>query len=744
MASAEDGANLTCVYPNRHADVALRAKVEDVAVALRQLRDSALRTTKGKGLRYATRRNTGIIHVYAYNLCAQEGVTGGNGGNSAGQSVTPSGLSGGNRTPPGGNTDPGQGVMESEQPDFQAQEEPLPLEPGAATTAPRTAEGAYMDSAIPAAAALATIEAGRAAWTEAGLHVTGDNLTHLRGLIEARVEDMEAAARKVGTCAGCEGPMDILEPGQTTHDEACEEKARAKHDAAPTATPAPATGTRPAPHPHLVLGVDGRAYGPGGEVITLPRSLAEIGNAGDLAALALELNTRRLYVPRAARAALGLPAEIPLAESVRAGYPHQFTEATDPAQWDIWPGDPVGLAGWLDVYRQPRERHEGVSLAFPEWMAATPALAGLPPAGLARALDLIHAATTHHGEGRGGVAFHRSPAKTFGRLLDKAARRSRHGTPEAVTLPEPYDRNVKRPRGAPAIRVPGPHTAPPCEVPAGWVLARLDVRKCYTSAAASTRFGVGEAEHRKAEPGTSLEVGNAPGLHLAICRGDAAVIHPALMPWLPEAHGRRDVLAWLDTTAVRWLADAAKAGHGVPFQVLESWTWAEGPRIFDSITDRFREAGERLEADGSEPALAAAAVIKAAANTFLGGWLASDFGGTRSDGDWQHNPAWWLTVRTQAEVRKQRNLLPMIAAGAVVLGEQNVDSVFIAAPSREALEALPGTGKTTAIADGRGKFKLEAITEVTPELAAVLADPKGTEAARKAAVKAALGEGSDQ
>jgi hypothetical protein len=129
-------------------------------------------------------------------------------------------------------------------------------------------------------------------------------------------------------------------------------------------------------------------------------------------------------------------------------------------------------------------------------------------------------------------------------------------------------------------------------------------------------------------------------------------------------------------------------------------------------------------------------------NTFLGGWLASDFGGGRRGDDWTARPDWWLTVRTQAEVRKQRNLWPALEAGAVlVLGEQAVDSVYVAAPSLEALEGMPGTGGRPAIAEGRGKFKLEQLAEVTPELSAALAAPKSSGHARLAAIKAALGEG---
>ncbi len=87
----------------------------------------------------------------------------------------------------------------------------------------------------------------------------------------------------------------------------------------PAAVPAAAARAeaRPRPRPFLVLAADGRAHGDGGEVLELPRPLAEITNAGELAALALELHTRRLYVPRPVRELLGLPGEIPLTESVQ-------------------------------------------------------------------------------------------------------------------------------------------------------------------------------------------------------------------------------------------------------------------------------------------------------------------------------------------------------------------------------------------------------------------------------------------
>jgi hypothetical protein len=142
----------------------------------------------------------------------------------------------------------------------------------------------------------------------------------------------------------------------------------------------------------------------------------------------------------------------------------------------------------------------------------------------------------------------------------------------------------------------------------------------------------------------------------------------------------------------------------------------------------------------SDTPAAAAAIVKARANTLLGGWLASDFGGERAADDWLARRDWWHTVRVQAEVRKQRNLLPALEAGAlVVLAEQAVDSVYVAAPSLADLEAAPGTGGRPALGGGRGKFKIKALGEVTPALAELLAAPRSRGLARLGAIRAALG-----
>jgi len=221
-----------------------------------------------------------------------------------------------------------------------------------------------------------------------------------------------------------------------------------------------------------------------------------------------------------------------------------------------------------------------------------------------------------------------------------------------------------------------------------------------------------------------------------IVRGAREVsVHPSLAPFIPAEGRRRDAIGWIDALAARWLAE-----RGVPLEVLESYTWAEHNRVFDSATSRLGKARARLEADGTPPARAAAAIVKAMANTLLGGWLASDFGGERAADDWLARRDWWLTVRVQAEVRKQRNLWPALEAGAlVVLAEQAVDSVYVASPSLADLEAAPGTGGRPALGDGRGKFKIKALAEVTPELAAALADPRSSGLQRLAAIQATLG-----
>jgi hypothetical protein len=498
-----------------------------------------------------------------------------------------------------------------------------------------------------------------------------------------------------------------------------------------------------------VLGGDGRAYAPGGEVLTLaPGRLEAVTDAGALAALALEAAAARLWVPRPAREALGLPAALGDL-GTGEGLPHRFTEATDPAAWDMRPAEPIGLGGWMTVYRVPRSG-EGAALAFPEWLPASAPLADLGPAELAAALDMIHQATTTP-SGLGGVAYDHSPGTTFKHLLAQAARWSRRGTPEAVTVPPPYDTSAKLPRGAPLrMRPPASHMAPPGEVPAGWVLAELDVNKCFASAATGTEFGLGEAEHRKAAPGGSLELPESPrlpGAHLVMVRGvSSAGVHPSLAPFIPAVGRRRDAIGWIDALAAYWLAEVREKRREPPLEVLESYIWPEHARVFDSASARLGAACARLEADGSPPAAAAAAIVKAMANTLLGGWLGSDFGGERAEGDWLARRDWWHIVRVQAEVRKQRNLLPALEAGAlVVLAEQALDSVYVAAPSLAALEAAHGTGGRPLLGDGRGKFKIgkdadgrKLLGEVTPELAAVLADPKSDGHARLGAIRKAL------
>jgi hypothetical protein len=486
----------------------------------------------------------------------------------------------------------------------------------------------------------------------------------------------------------------------------------------------------------LVLSAEGRAYGPDGEIVTLaPGWLEGVAHVGDLAALGLGLGARVLWIPRAVRELLGLPADLPALGKLE-GYPHKFTEAADPAAWDVWPASPVGLSGWLTVYRMPTMLHEGLALAFPEWLPALgdgPQFADLAPADLAEALTLIWRATTAPGNGGvyGGAHFNRSPGATMRRLLGATSRRRRSGQLEASEIPPPYVRG----KGSALGRVPGLHMAPALEVPAGYVLAELDVRSCFLSAAIGTDFGVGEAEHRT-RPGSAEA--RMPGVHLLRAPAAAATIHPALWPILPPPRrGQAEVSAWVDTIGARLLAD-----RGVPFTVAQSWVWPEphGRRVFDSVAQRLGEARGALAAREGAPAAIAAAVVKAMYARTFGGNLASDFGGQRDPDDPWYRPDWWLTIRIQAEVRKQRNLLPAIAAGVLVLGEADIDTVFVAAPSPEALEAMPGTGGRPAIAEGRGKLAIKARAVVTPALAELLAGKAASPRARLLAIREALGD----
>jgi hypothetical protein len=479
------------------------------------------------------------------------------------------------------------------------------------------------------------------------------------------------------------------------------------------------------------------AHAPEGELVPVPPgALTDCRNVGDVAALALALGARRLWLTRAAREALGLPAELPETGSPREGVPHPFVTGADPERWDIWPAEPLGLGAWMTIHTLPRPG-ERVVIAFAEWLDAPdldgPSFAELAPAELAHALTLIWRSTTFEGNGGryGGVHFHHSPQATFKQLVAVRMRRSGRGIPDAPSLPPIYA-EAARTRGARLI-IPGPHMAPAQEVPIGWIVAALDVNSCYPAAARSTEFPVGAWQ--EVRPG---RLDKAPGIHLCAVPAEAAAIHPALMPWFPAPkRGQREVRAWLDGLAALWLAE-----RGVPLRPDVSYLWPEpdGRRVFDSPIREVLAARDQLAALDGAPARLARDVIKAGYARFLGGWLGSDAWERRA-GDWTDNRAWWLRVRVQAEVRKQRNLVPMLGAGALVLGQAQVDTVWLAAPSLDALAGMPGTGKRPALGDGPGKFKLAGHAAVTPELAAQLADTRAPDHARRDAIRAALDAG---
>ena len=149
-------------------------------------------------------------------------------------------------------------------------------------------------------------------------------------------------------------------------------------------------------------------------------------------------------------------------------------------------------------------------------------------------------------------------------------------------------------------------------------------------------------------------------------------------------------------------------------------------------------------------------------SAFLGGDVASDYHGERSADDATHRRDHWVTVKTQAEVRSQRNLLVALRSPSpvLVLGASNTDAVFLAAPTLADIEAMPGTGKLSAAEGGgprpaiwrpgmpgagNGKLVVNAVAEVTPQLAELLAAPAAqaprSETRRRiAALRAALAE----
>ena len=541
-------------------------------------------------------------------------------------------------------------------------------------------------------------------------------------------------------CAACGEPLDraLVALGETTHPAPPCATATSSPSPAPTpdGRPTASASTRDRGPAFLVWDGGDQARAPEGELVPVPPgALAACRSIGDVAALALRLGARRLWLTRAAREGLGLPAELPETASARAGVPHPFTSGA--VGWDIWPAEPPGLGAWMTVYRLPRSG-EGAHVVFPEWLDAPdldgPAFGELAPAELAHALTLVWRSTTFAGKGGryGGVHFHHSPQSTFKQLVTVRMRRSRRGIPEAPELPPAYSAS-RRDRGVP-LTIPGPHMAPAQEIPPGWIIAALDVRSCYASAARSTEFG--EGEYREVRPG---RLDKAPGVHLCSVPADAAAIHPALMPWFPAPkRGQREVRAWLDGLAAQWLAES-----GVPLRPDISYLWPDGPRVFDSPIREVLAARDQLAAlipAERAPAQLARDVITAGYQRFLGGWLGSD-AWERAAGDWTDNRAWWLRVRVQAETRKQRNLVPMLGAGALVLGQAQVDTVWLAAPSLAALDAMPGTRGRPALGDGPGKFKLDGYAAVTPELAARLADSRAPDHERQAAIRAALDAG---
>jgi hypothetical protein len=86
ITKTREGAELVCVYPSKHAEVARTAAIEDVTTALRQLRsDGRLVTSKGQGLKYRARTGTSLISVYAYYISERTDQNSQNSQNNAGQ-----------------------------------------------------------------------------------------------------------------------------------------------------------------------------------------------------------------------------------------------------------------------------------------------------------------------------------------------------------------------------------------------------------------------------------------------------------------------------------------------------------------------------------------------------------------------------------------------------------------------------------------------------------------------------------
>jgi hypothetical protein len=302
------------------------------------------------------------------------------------------------------------------------------------------------------------------------------------------------------------------------------------------------------------------------------------------------------------------------------------------------------------------------------------------------------------------------------KLMGAANRRRQTGPLDAAEVPEVYRRGA----GGALSRVRPSPVCPPAEVPAGHVVARVDIRSQYASALGA-EFGVGDPVHREGHPPGGLAK-LPPGVYRVTAPAASVTLHPALWPFLLPS-GRRgvtEVSGWLDVSAVRLLDD-----EGVPLRIAEAHVWPDpaGRRVYASAAKRITDAIGELRRRDDAPARLAAAVLKAMPNRFIGD-MAAGYEGADDRGDPWHRPDHYVTVVTTAEARRQRGLLAAARTpGVLLLATIKVDSAYLAAPSLAEIRAITTPGGAALVLDdpGPGRYRIEASAEVTPELAARLA-----------------------
>jgi hypothetical protein len=249
QAKTRDGHTITCVFPSRHGEISRAAGVEDVTVALRQLRtDGRLIVSKGQGLKYRARRDGSLIPVYAYRLADPETAT------------RTSGDSGQNSQ--NNQNNPGQGTDSCSD---QA--------PATSEQAPGRSEQEVFGG-----------------WPDGSVGADVNQLERPFGTDDGVVQDHEpapapASVAVIATCETCGEAMRVIESGQRHHPMCEPESAPEPIGAAPEPAPAPV----PAAPENTPIATSRRQ-----DAATSRRPVSELDTAEELEAFARALRKHGL------------------------------------------------------------------------------------------------------------------------------------------------------------------------------------------------------------------------------------------------------------------------------------------------------------------------------------------------------------------------------------------------------------------------------------------------------------------